>query len=76
MKMIPYSRDPFARITYVKERVFVSNEETCAWCGQRKQDKKGTYLFRYGEEPDSISGKVNWQKELFCSVECMRTYNS
>lgn len=74
--MIPYSRDPFARITYVKEIVYVSNKETCAWCGQRKQNKIGNYLFRYGEESDSVSGKVHWQKELFCSVECMRTYNS
>lgn len=77
--MTVYNRDCFAREDYVKQKIFVSDKETCAWCGSVKQSKTGfkrKYLFRYGTQPDSISGKVYWQKELFCCVDCMRIYNS
>lgn len=66
--MVSISRDPFARLTLVRE--CEDGPEGCAWCGQTR---KGKRLFRYGWEQDS--GQIHWHRRRFCSVGCMRDYD-
>ena len=67
---VSVSRDPFAREDIVRETVETSN--TCDWCGNMR---RGGKLFRYGIQPDSINGRVNWIDGLFCNIGCMRSYH-
>ena len=46
------------------------DDTTCAWCGQTRKDGS---LFNYGTLSPSL--KQDWQRKLFCSIGCMRTYN-
>ena len=71
-----YNRDPFARMDFVKEKVR-THGGTCSWCGQVKKDKKGEFLYKYGDFADGIRTKAYFdEKHLFCSVGCMRVYYS
>lgn len=71
MPRVSISRDPFAREEIVRETVETTS--TCKWCGQHRRG--GTKLFRYGIQPDSISGRINWIDGDFCSIGCMRNYH-
>lgn len=62
------SRDVFARMDVVRETVTKPDRKPCAWCGQLAR-------FRYGVQPDSISGRVSWYDKMFCSVGCLRSYH-
>ena len=65
------SRDPFARQDTVRQSV--TTTQSCSWCGQTRNGGK---LFEYGTQPDSISGRINWHRGLFCSKGCHNSYHS
>jgi hypothetical protein len=62
---VTIARDPFARVDTVREKA----EGSCAWCGQPAK-------FRYGSHADGIHTRPNFQKAVFCSRSCERSYNS
>ena len=67
--VVQISHDGFARESLVRD-VVPTLLQTCDWCGQNPYGR----LFRYGVQPDSISGRINWCKGLFCCIECFRSY--
>lgn len=68
------SRDPFGRFTMFRKSVF-SNTDTCAYCGNVRKTKNGRkYLYQYGIEKDGTSSSLEFQKEKFCCIDCMRSY--
>lgn len=75
---VQINHDPFAREDLIRETVHLLEltGPTCAWCGGAGMHLSGDErrLFRYGIETDS--GRISWQNELFCSVDCMRIYHS
>lgn len=87
--MVTYiSHDGFARCYLIREtipiHVSAGTHETCAWCGNLSYKGPGrtdmkswscARLFRYGTEADAINPRQEWQKELFCSIGCMRDYH-
>ncbi len=68
------ARDPFARETLFSRReYYLPSNRGCTWCGQTKHTPSGrSYLFRYWTETDG--GRHFGEGNLFCSVECKRTY--
>lgn len=67
------SRNPFAREELHSTREYTASG--CKWCGNTRQTKTGRkYLYRY--EVQSDGGRVAQLCGLFCSVGCMRVYNS
>lgn len=67
------SRDPFARAELWRDRVYYGGG--CAWCGSSRTTPKGRrFLYRYSEQSDS--GRKSTITGLFCSVSCMRAFNS
>ncbi len=75
------NRDPFARASLVREAVPLDEPRHCQFCGQRRQrharpgDAICAHLFRYGTQPDSISGRINWHSGTFCSKSCHDAYH-
>jgi hypothetical protein len=65
------SRDPFAREEI--HRSLVRTNGVCDWCGQRRKTEK---LWQYQIGPDSINGRSNVLKGLFCSASCFRNFHS
>lgn len=66
------SRDPYARETTYRKRVYVEHA-TCAWCGSQKQTPTGRpYLFEYSTESDG--GRTSTDRRLFCGIGCRGTY--
>lgn len=61
--------DGFARESLMRK--VVKTEKTCDWCGNNHHKR----LFNYGFERDDRRG-VTPQKELFCSIGCMRVFHS
>ena len=72
--MTQVSRDPFARTTIMRERIYGLSDPTCQFCGQTHKTPKGRpYLYRY--YLDSDGGLRQKFPGLFCSIDCMRSYN-
>ncbi len=69
MQTVQISHDAFAREALTRE--VVRTQATCSWCGNNHHGR----LFRYYVEPDRVQSQQNAIKGLFCSVNCMRTYN-
>ena len=47
---------------------------SCNWCGGLNAHGN---LFKYSViKQDDLSGRVNYIKGVFCSIDCMRTHNS
>jgi hypothetical protein len=63
-------RDPFARMTMYRKVVFAFLK-SCAWCGRFRKTPR---LFCYGWEQDGINTQIEWDKHLFCSIECRDTF--
>mgnify|MGYP003401679112 CR=1 FL=1 len=57
------------------DRVYVTGE-SCAWCGQVRDSKIGSYLYRFGWDDDQGSRGSMQDSRLFCSRECRETFNS
>lgn len=81
------SRDPFARVTYVREPS-PKRDLGCDWCGMRRRsavdDEAGVRtLYRYGVQDDRRSG-TSWALRTgsggtpaaFCSISCARSYGA
>lgn len=68
--MIQISHDPVARLSVVRRRE-KAPQKLCRWCGS---PRKSLVLFRYGIQPDSLSGRVEWDGHLFCSKSCRDSY--
>ena len=64
------SRDPFARENTIRRKVHTKC--TCAWCGNTRPDGA---LFQYGVHRDGLYTRPEYQRELFCSISCMRIYH-
>lgn len=66
----------------IKATIHLSKESdlTCSWCGnthKAPKSAKGHWdkeLYRYGTDDDWRG--ISMQKELFCSIDCMRTYHN
>jgi hypothetical protein len=72
------TRNPFARTTFVRERVRpLRSHESCAFCGGvRTTPRRATpFLYRYGTEPDAIRSRVAWHGGAFCSKRCHDAYH-
>lgn len=65
--MTQISHDPFSRESIIREKV--NTHETCSFCGQKAK-------WKYYIEQDSIACRKNPVKGVFCSIGCMRAYNS
>lgn len=76
---IMISRDPFARESIYRTCNYIYNgthqKITCDFCGCEGKRVKGNYtrLFVYSVVPDT--GRVNYIKGNFCSVQCMKGYH-
>lgn len=70
------SHDAYARESLVREKVRTLPGNVCSWCGQKKSDKKGAFLFAYGIEPDDAPFRRSFSRGLFCSVSCYHSFNS
>lgn len=72
------TRDPFARATLMRERLYVTectSTRTCAWCDNVKHTKNGrAYLFFYWWESDSTMRRWVHTRRPFCSVSCWRSF--
>jgi hypothetical protein len=68
---VQIARDPFARHDVIRRQEQPGQLQRCAWCGNRNHNDK---LYRYGVWEDG--GRVRFQRELFCSVGCMRSYHN
>lgn len=70
------SRDPFARTTLLRERIYV-HSETCVWCGHQKviAHSSQRYLFRYSTKKDGIHTQPQPHSGLFCSKSCHDSYH-
>jgi hypothetical protein len=67
------SRDPYARIELHRERTY--SHAHCTMCDSMRVDARGkNYLYIYQIVTDS--GRVTHVPGHFCSVDCMRGYNS
>jgi hypothetical protein len=67
-------RDPFARFDIVRDALQARVGQTCDWCGQVRQGKRGRrLLFRYGHWSDG--GRTGWLKGSFCSYSCCKAYH-
>ena len=64
-------RDPFARGNLMRRAE--ASITGCAWCGQSRRGKRHG-LFRYGWYRDGIYTRTEWDRELFCGVECREAY--
>lgn len=65
-------RDTFARVE-LHRRKFRGFQDTCSWCGSKR--KHG--LFQYYHEHDgAFSNRRGYVNGAFCSVGCMRAYNT
>ena len=72
---VEIAHDGFARQSLVRETIRQPHADgrTCDWCGQNPHGR----LFRYGNQPESISGRIDWDgNHLFCSVGCYRSYHA
>ena len=77
-------RDPFARASLMRERIYCSNGETCAECGSvRRTLKARAYLWRYWWSADSAYEEQRMRMSIpacgvraFCSVQCFETFYS
>jgi hypothetical protein len=58
------SHNPFGRYAIVRRIV---PHTACSWCGNPGR-------FQYGSEPDD-SGRANWDRKVFCSIQCARAYH-
>lgn len=61
------SRDPFARITYIRD--LQETSDSCAWCGNKRKSGK---MFYYGSMQDN--GHVYFHSKPFCSKPCHDSY--
>jgi hypothetical protein len=65
-------RDPFARHTVRKRRVYSGRD--CEWCGSFRNAPDGErYLFQYYIDADNPRGSGD-MPGLFCSIQCCRSY--
>jgi hypothetical protein len=71
------SREPFARMTLVREVLCpLVGAQTCSWCGNIRTTRSSTpFLYRYGTEPDAIHARVSWHEGAFCSKSCHDVYH-
>jgi hypothetical protein len=63
-------RNCFGRYDIVRERV---QGEDCDWCGQT--GNQFGKLYRYGHQPDSINGRINWARGTFCEYGCCKSFH-
>jgi len=82
------SRDPFARYDFVRKQLtgfsavlpdsdgsFASRLHACDWCGTVRRTRKGyPFSYRYGVQPDSLSGHIHWDAGTFCSLSCRQSH--
>lgn len=74
-RVVTVYHDPFARFSLVRQAEPAMG--TCTECGAPGVERKdGRRLFRYGTERDDRPGRIEWQREQFCGVSCMRAYNA
>jgi hypothetical protein len=69
------SRNPFGRYDVVSESVKTGNHAGCDWCGALKVTRCGTYLYRYGTQPDDKPGRAHWLTGLFCGKSCAESFH-
>lgn len=71
------SRDPFARLDFVRKSVHLGEltGPTCAWCGSPGRHISGfeRVLYRYGYEDDNCH--VYLSEKLFCCKSCYECYS-
>lgn len=75
---IQTGRDPFARETIGKKRVYLTlNHVTgCTECGFRKTTKTGReFLYKYTVDRDGIYNNLSEISGLFCGVDCLNSYH-
>ena len=75
MSAIHTGRDPFARHTIRKRKVY-SDRSDCTWCGGFRDNRHGDrYLWQYYVDADSAreSGDIHG---TFCSLSCCNSYHS
>ena len=77
MELVVISRDPFARVDFIRRPVVVYNDTTCAFCGAPgRKVKEGRRYFQYGHVEDSLIRRPYFDKHLFCGVKCYREYHT
>jgi hypothetical protein len=65
---VQIERDPFARMTLMRELLPIGERKECTWCGQPAK-------FTYAWEEDSRARRgMPLQDKPFCSVSCFKTY--
>ena len=71
------ARDPFARVTLMRIVVRpLASGQTCSWCGTVRTSRRGgTYLYRYGTEPDAVRPRIDRHDGAFCSTSCHDAYH-
>lgn len=67
-EVVQIGRDPFAREDHVRRLVPVEERDTCKNC-----DCPGK--FQYGTESDGINTRPFVSNEIFCGIECFRSYS-
>jgi len=68
------SRDPFAR-TELHRQITLDASGGCTWCGNVRRTNTGRpYLYVYNQVSDG--GRVSHIPGHFCSIDCMRSYNT
>lgn len=74
---VTISHDAFGRWCLLRESVaavdVIRQSLSCSWCGGRRP---AGGLFRYGTAPDDAPGRISWDRRLFCSVGCYRSYHA
>jgi len=60
------SRDPYARVDFVRRLVDKDDRKDCDWCGSAPG------RFEYGYWEDGINKKPVWLKGAYCCVGCGR----
>lgn len=64
-RVVELSRDPFARTTLVRGRIWWT--ATCDWCGRAAR-------WQYGRRSDD--GREGWDTHTWCALDCYRAYHS
>lgn len=65
-KIVHLSRDPFARMDYVKKYYGIGK---CDWCGRKGK------VWRYGTWSDGLYSKPEYAKGNFCTKSCFESYH-
>jgi hypothetical protein len=67
------SRDPFARQTVYRRRVYAT--KGCLWCGQSHKTPSQMRSYNFAYHVESDGGAKRDIAGEFCSIGCMRSYH-